>query len=77
MNGSYAADFRAQTEAAEDALTSGLDVQHEAAAFWRMRRRTVRTMLRQTLRNSRLRLSLVIGLSLFFWVGLFWPSSSG
>ena len=43
----------------------------EGRAFWRLRRRTFATSLRQAFETSRLRVSLVIFLSLFFWVGLF------
>lgn len=44
----------------------------EGRAFWRMRRRVLRTVLWQMLRQGRLRLSMVLGLSLFLWAGLFW-----
>ena len=43
----------------------------EAGLFWRMRLRNVRGTLRTMFARSRLRVSLVTGLSLFFWVGLF------
>jgi ABC-2 type transport system permease protein len=43
----------------------------EAHAFWWMRMRTIWTVLRKTLRSSRLRLSLIVFLSVFFWFGLF------
>src|SRR4051812_10898963 len=43
----------------------------EARAFWRLRLKTFRITLRQAFETSRLRVSLVIFLSLFFWVGLF------
>lgn len=39
--------------------------------FWRMRYRMLRTQLRQVLRSARLRTTLIVALSLFFWVGLF------
>lgn len=43
----------------------------EAGAFWKLRRRTFAISLRQAFETSRLRVSLVIFLSVFFWVGLF------
>lgn len=49
-----------------------VDGPREGQAFWRMRRRMMRTLLWQTLRQGRLRLSMVLGLSLFLWAGLFW-----
>lgn len=49
-----------------------VDGPREGQAFWRMRRRMTRTLLWQTLRQGRLRLSMVLGLSLFLWAGLFW-----
>ncbi|MCR4411805.1 MAG: hypothetical protein NUV77_05185 [Thermoguttaceae bacterium] len=44
----------------------------EAYAFWRMRRRMLRTVLGQMLREGRLRLTMVFFLSLLLWLGLFW-----
>ncbi len=46
--------------------------QDEARAFWRMRGRMVRTMLRQVLKRSRLRITLIAVLSTLLWVALFW-----
>lgn len=43
----------------------------EASAFWRLRWRTFRRSLQQAFTTSRLRVSLVIFLSVFFWVGLY------
>src|SRR4051812_19365612 len=43
----------------------------EAQLMWRLRYRVVRTQLRQLFTTARLRTFLVIGLSLFFWSGLF------
>lgn len=43
----------------------------EAQLLWRLRYRVARSHLRQLLQNSRLRTLLVVGLSLFFWTGLF------
>lgn len=44
---------------------------HEAQLFWRLRYRVAATRLRQVFVTGRLRTALVIGLSLFFWFGLF------
>jgi ABC-2 type transport system permease protein len=46
-------------------------VAEEGRAFWRLRRLTFAISLRQALESSRLRVSLVVSLSLFFWIGLF------
>ncbi|QDU88701.1 hypothetical protein Pla175_20820 [Pirellulimonas nuda] len=43
----------------------------EARLFWRIRMLAGRTQMRQALGSARLRTSLVVGLSLFFWLGLF------
>ncbi|MCL4252131.1 MAG: hypothetical protein KJ065_28550, partial [Anaerolineae bacterium] len=43
----------------------------EAAAFWRLRRRTFLMSLKQAFTSSRLRVSLVVFLSVFFWIGLY------
>ncbi len=51
--------------------------QAEAAAFWRMRRRMLMTLLRQTSERARLRLGLVILLSGSLWVALFWLFADG
>ena len=44
----------------------------EARVFWRMRSRVVSTLVEQTFSRARLRLSLIVGLSSFLWVVLFW-----
>jgi ABC-2 type transport system permease protein len=44
---------------------------YEAQLFWRLRYRVAATKLRQLFTTGRLRTLLVIGLSLFFWFGLF------
>ncbi len=44
----------------------------EAQIFWRLRLRIAQARLHQLLATARLRTSLVAGLSLFFWCGLFW-----
>ncbi len=43
----------------------------EAQLLWRLRYRVTRTQLGQLLTTARLRTFLVVGLSLFFWSGLF------
>lgn len=43
----------------------------EGQIFWRLRLQMARTHLRFLLTNARLRTGLVVGLSLFFWFGLF------
>ena len=43
----------------------------EAQLFWRLRYQVARSNLRQLLTHARLRTTLVAGLSLFFWTGLF------
>jgi ABC-2 type transport system permease protein len=44
---------------------------YEAQLFWKLRYRIASTRLHQLLTTGRLRTLLVIGLSLFFWFGLF------
>src|SRR5688572_27826926 len=44
---------------------------NEAQLFWRLRYRVAATKLRQLFTTGRLRTLLVIGLSVFFWFGLF------
>jgi len=51
--------------------------QAEAAAFWRMRGRLIRTLLRQTFESARLRLSMVLLLSLILWLVLYWLFHNG
>lgn len=46
--------------------------QQETAAFWRLRLRLTRRILLETLATARLRLCLVLVLSSFLWLGLFW-----
>lgn len=48
-----------------------LSEQREAQVFWQMRVRTVKAAIRRMFLTARLRLSLVVCLSLFFWVGLY------
>ncbi|MBN2021279.1 MAG: hypothetical protein JW809_00655 [Pirellulales bacterium] len=49
----------------------------EAAALWQLRRRMIRTHLRQILSHSRLRLSLIVVLSALLWAGMFWLFADG
>jgi ABC-2 type transport system permease protein len=44
---------------------------YEAQLFWRLRYRIAKTRMQQLFTAGRLRTALVIGLSLFFWFGLF------
>src|ERR1051325_4497759 len=53
------------------ALRPLLSAEAEANAFWRVRARVMAVYLRQALQHSRLRISLVVFLILFFWFGLF------
>jgi ABC-2 type transport system permease protein len=55
------------------ALSPGL----EARLLWRVRRQTLTTALRQALKRSRLRVTLVVVLSAVFWYGLFRLFSAG
>jgi ABC-2 type transport system permease protein len=48
-----------------------LTPQAEARLMWRVRRQTMRTAIAQALATARLRVTLVVVLSLFFWYGLF------
>jgi ABC-2 type transport system permease protein len=45
--------------------------EREGQIFWKLRSRVGRNQLKYLFTQSRLRTSLVIGLSVFFWVGLF------
>ena len=45
---------------------------NEARAFWQMRGRIARTLLRQSLQQSRFRLALVAILGSLLWGGMFW-----
>ncbi len=47
------------------------------AALWRIRGQMIRTMCRQALATARLRVSLVVVLSLVFWYGLFFLFRGG
>ena len=43
----------------------------EGRAFWKLRSKVARNQIRYLFSQARLRTSLVIGLSIFFWIGLF------
>ena len=45
--------------------------EREGQLFWKLRLRESRSQVKNLLTNSRMRTSLVISLSIFFWVGLF------
>lgn len=49
----------------------------EAGLLWRLRARTILTSLKQSLANARLRVTLVVVLSVLFWYGLFRLFSGG
>ncbi len=48
-----------------------LPADRESQVFWRLRWSIFRTSLADKLRHARLRVSLIVGLSLFFWIGLY------
>ena len=48
-----------------------LTPQQEARAFWRMRRRTLRTLLAQTFSRGRFRLAIILLFSLLLWTALY------
>lgn len=48
-----------------------LSAQDEARAFWRMRYRLARTLIRQAFSRARFRLAAILVLSLVLWLGLF------
>lgn len=51
--------------------------EREGQIFWKMRWRIAQTHLKHLLQHARLRTGLVVGLSLFFWIGLFGLFYSG
>lgn len=55
----------------DTAFPQPLSAEAEARLFWRLRRQTLINALRQTFRESRLRVFLVLLLSGIFWGGLF------
>lgn len=58
--------------ATTDSCPSALPTEDfEAQLFWKLRYRVAATRLRQLFTIGRLRTALVVGLSLFFWFGLF------
>jgi len=54
-----------------------LSPEDEARVFWRMRYRVAGTLLRQTFRQARFRLSLILVLSTVLWLVLFWIFADG
>ena len=48
-----------------------IDEKTESQLFWRLRRQTTGSRLRQLMQTARLRTVLVVALSLLFWFGLF------
>lgn len=63
---SYATPFKDSASPPGD-----IDPRDEAELFWRIRLTETRAHIRQLMNTARLRTLLVIGLSVFFWVGLF------
>ena len=49
----------------------------EARLLWGLRRTMIRAMIRQALTTARLRVTLVVLLSIFFWYGLFFLFGEG
>jgi ABC-2 type transport system permease protein len=49
-----------------------LTIDSESRLFWRLRRKLLLRALGDKLRHSRLRVSLVVVLSIAFWIGLYW-----
>ena len=58
-------------------LEPPLSPQAEAQLLWRIRGQMIRTMCLQALKTARLRVSLVVVLSLVFWYGLFFLFRGG
>lgn len=61
----------------DDRTNAVIDRVEEARAFWRLRRRLTVNHVRLVLRESRLRLILVVSLSVLFWAALFWLFRDG
>jgi ABC-2 type transport system permease protein len=57
-------------DAAADDPLRPVSIEEESRAFWRLRARLTLSVIRQTLRQARLRLVLIVLLTLFFWFGL-------
>lgn len=55
-------------QTADDEL---LTPERESQIFWRLRRQVLRRSVFDKLRTARLRISLIVGLSLLFWIGLY------
>jgi ABC-2 type transport system permease protein len=49
-----------------------LTIDNESRLFWRLRRTLLARALLDKVRHSRLRVSLVVVLSIAFWIGLYW-----
>ncbi len=62
---------------AESVVQDFLSPEDEARAFWRLRYRLAATSLRQVLATARLRLALIVGLSVLLWLALFWLFADG
>ena len=64
-------DPTAEYEATVESCQGLPSHEREGQIFWRLRMQMARSQARYLFANARLRTSLVIALSLFFWVGLF------
>jgi len=49
----------------------------ESCAFWQLRLRMARAHVRQAVAHARLRLSLIVALSILLWFGMFWLFADG
>jgi len=58
-------------------LREFISPEDEARAFGRMRNRILRTLLRQTLSQSRFRVTLAVVLTMLLWGGMFWMFADG
>ena len=63
--------------AARTTLGHLLKPPEEARLFWRLRWQVLRTLARQALLSSRLRVCVVVALSLVFWAGLYFLFAEG
>lgn len=61
----------ATASAAARELPDLMTFSQEGSSLGRLRRRLLRALLWQKLRTARLRLTLIVGLSIFFWIGLY------
>ena len=69
--------LRVTDNAATPALPALVSPEEETRAFWQLRLRIASTLVRQTFAQARLRLVLVLFLSLLLWLGLFYMFDCG